>query len=182
MVSWFRLGVSFVFMVTVPACSAVPMDGSDSAEHKGTTQGGVATFQGIDIDGEAFDLSDHLGKDVVLISFWATWCEPCKAEMPFVQQVHEKYGDKGLHVVSISIDGPETQSGVRPFLRSSGYTFQVIIDEDSSISQAINPRTAAPFTVIIDRHGNVAKTIEGFQLSEGPMLDAEIRELLEAGH
>ena len=139
----------------VGGCGGAPVEGDSPP----TTHAGVPVFQASDLTGEVFDLADHIGKDVVFISFWATWCEPCKTEMPLLQRLHDDYSEKGLKVLSVSLDGPETVAGVEPYIQTQGYTFQVVIDEDTSIAQSINPRTVAPFTVILGRDGQVAKTI-----------------------
>lgn len=141
--------------------------------------GGASTFDIVDINGEDFSLSDHLGREVVILSFWSTWCEPCKAEMPTLQKLHDTWGDKGLRILSISLDGPETMSGVKPYIRSNAYTFQVAVDADTAVSQAYNPRSTLPFMVILNKAGQVHKKIEGFQLSEADHLLSEIKALVE---
>jgi len=158
-------------------CAGAPVTGESST----ATHSGVPVFQATDLAGEEFDLQDHLGRDVVFISFWATWCEPCKTEMPLLQMLHDDFGAQGLKVLSVSLDGPDTVVGVEPYIQNQGYTFQVVIDEDTSIASAINPRTVAPFTVIVGRDGAIAKTIEGFQLSEGEHIVAEVKRLLGVG-
>ena len=144
---------------------------------KGDVERGGKDFALKDLDGKTIRLADYQGK-VVLLEFWATWCEPCKTEMPLIQRLHDDFGAKGLKVLSVSLDGPDTVSGVEPYIQTQGYTFQVVIDEDTSIAQAINPRTVAPFTVILGRDGQVAKTIEGFQLSESEHIIATVKQLL----
>lgn len=146
----------------------------------GATRGGngAASFEATDLEGEAVDLAEHLGKDVVLLSFWATYCEPCKAEMPLLQGMHERFESEGLKIISVAMDGPETVAGVQPYIRSQRYSFTVVVDEDTSIAQAYNPKATAPFTVLIDRSGNVEKTIAGFQLSEAAHLEAMVKRLL----
>ena len=143
-----------------------------------TTSSSLMTFQSTDISGAFFDLADHPGQTTTLMNFWATWCEPCKTEMPLLQKLHETYADQGLLVLSISQDGPDTMSGVAPYIHSNGYTFPVVIDEDSSITQAYNPKAVAPFSVFIDKHGSIVKTVEGFQLSEAAAIEAEVAELV----
>ncbi|PIE20229.1 MAG: resA protein [Proteobacteria bacterium] len=164
------------------AALALAACGSTAATTGGQAGGAggsnLPTFQASDLDGGLFSLSDHLGKDVVLISFWATYCEPCKAEMPVLQHLHETYAPKGLAIVSVSLDGPDTVAGVKPFIRRQRYTFPVVVDEDTAIAQAYNPTAAAPFTVLIGRDGKVAKRIEGFQPSEAGELEATIARLL----
>jgi peroxiredoxin len=168
------LCLSLIFLGCATGTGAVADDPSPST----ATAAGVPIFQVVDIMGEEFDLQEHIGKDVVFISFWATWCEPCKTEMPLLQRLHEDYGEKGLKILSVSLDGPESVARVEPYIQTQGYTFQVVIDSDTSIAQAINPRAVAPFTMMIGRDGLVAKTIEGFQLSESEHIIAEVRRLL----
>ena len=174
------LGLCVLLMMT--GCATTQAAGEPTPATSGAaTNAGIPMFQVADITGETFDLETHIGKDVVFISFWATWCEPCKTEMPLIQRLHDDYGSKGLKVLSVSLDGPDTVSGVEPYIQTQGYTFQVVVDEDTSIAQAINPRTVAPFTVIVGRDGQIAKTIEGFQLSESEHIVATVEQLLGLG-
>ena len=113
-----------------------------------------------------------------MLSFWSTFCEPCKNEMPLLQRLHEQLADQGLAILSVALDGPDTVAGVRPYIRSHGYTFRVVVDEDTSIANAFNPRASMPFTVLIGRDGRIAKTAEGFQLSEAARIEQEVRQLL----
>lgn len=135
-------------------------------------------FEATTIDGERFALGEHLGEDVILMNFWATWCEPCKTEMPFLQDLHEEYADDGLVVLSVSTDSPQSASKVKPYVHSKGYTFPVVIDRDTSIVNAYNPAASVPYTVIIDRNGKVVKTIEGFRLAETDRLERRVAELV----
>lgn len=137
-----------------------------------------SSFSGQTLDGKRLDLGPKLGKDVVFVSFWATWCEPCKSEMPFLQSYHEKYQAAGLTLVSVSIDGPDTASDVAPYVRRQGYTFPVVLDEDGAIAQRHNPAGTAPFGILIGRDGRIVKRIAGFQPSEAPELERELRHLL----
>lgn len=164
-------------LLALAACGGTGQNVKDGGSTGGTS---LTAFEAATISGDDFSLGDHLGKDVVLMSFWATWCEPCKAEMPTLQALHEKHDAKGLKVISISLDGPDTMSGVGPYIRSNGYTFDVVIDEDTSIAGAYNPKATAPYTVIIDKKGKIHKTIQGFQASEAPELVKEIEHLLAA--
>jgi thiol-disulfide isomerase/thioredoxin len=89
-----------------------PKDGGGSGG-----SGEVADFVLKDVDGRAHALTDYLGKKVILISFWATWCEPCKKEMDQLQTLYEVHASAGLMILSISMDEPETQGDVRPFVK-----------------------------------------------------------------
>lgn len=152
----------------------------DTSDQAASNSSSASSFEGTDIDGEDFDLSDHLGQDVIILSFWSTWCEPCKAEMPTLQKIHDAHDGKGLKIVSISLDSADTMAGVKPYIKSNGYTFTVLIDEDTSIAQSYNPRSTLPFMVMLNRKGEIHKQIEGFQLSEADHLVEEVKALVEA--
>jgi len=125
-----------------------------------------------------FDLSTHLGKRPVLLSFFATWCRPCATELPFLQKQHEKYEKRGLVVVAVSMDGPETASGISGMARRLGVSFPVLHDDDSRITARYNPRNAAPFLVVIDRSGRIVREREGWNASHQASLPGEIEKLL----
>lgn len=166
---------ALVAISLLAGCASAPAVEGDAPP---VTAGTLPTFQATDIDGGLFDFGEHLGNKTVVMSFWAMWCEPCKTEMPFLQDLHQKYADKGLLVLSVSMDGPDTQATVAPYMHSNNYTFPCVLDEDSAITQAYNPKAVAPFSVFIDSHGNQVKTIEGFQLSEAAEIEAEVVHLL----
>lgn len=145
----------------------------------GTASGDVSAFARPSVTGKRFDLGKHLGRDVVLISFWTTYCEPCKVEMPFLQQFNDKHGPRGFQVVSVSMDGPDTVAEVRPYIRRMGFTYPVVIDEDGSIAQRLNPVAAAPFAILVGRDGRIRQRFSGFKAGEAPILEAAILAALD---
>jgi thiol-disulfide isomerase/thioredoxin len=155
----------------LPACASSPTTGSEISTD-------FAPFQATDISGRAIDLAPHVGRDVLVVSFWATWCEPCKAEMPFLQSFHERYEKDGLVIVSVSIDGPDTAAEVAPYVRKQGFGFPVIVDEDGALAQRLNPASTAPYVLVIDRTGKVVKRVAGFQPSEAKAFEADLKGLL----
>ena len=159
-----------------PACGTTNSGAGGTG--KSSSKSSLPTFVATDLSGDDFDLSTHLGRDVVLISFWATYCEPCKTEMPVLQKMHDAYAAKGLKILSVSLDNADSMAGVKPYIKTNGYTFTVVIDEDTTIANAYNPRLTAPFTILIDRKGAIYKKIEGFQLSEAEHLENEVKSLL----
>jgi cytochrome c biogenesis protein CcmG/thiol:disulfide interchange protein DsbE len=104
-------------------------------------------------------LADYKG-DVVLLNVWATWCAPCRAEMPSMEQLHRAYAEKGLKVVAVSIDDPNTQEGIREFAREFNLTFEVLHDPVGSI-QRIYQTTGVPETIIIGRDGVIRNKMVG---------------------
>lgn len=170
-----------VLLQLTPAIAAWVIGLSACGSTSGATAGSgeVPPFRGHDLQGRPVDLARHLGKDVVFISFWATYCEPCKTEMPYLQAFHDKYKDRGLTIVSVALDGPETEAEVAPYIRKLGYTFPVVIDRDGAITQALNPTATAPYSIVVARDGKVDKRISGFQPSEADGLEKELTALLD---
>lgn len=139
------------------------------------------TFTLKDINGKSFDLSDRLGKDVVVVNFFATWCAPCQAELPILQRLHESYGGKGLSVVVVSIDDPKSASKVKPLIREQKYTFPVLLDTQTKVVSLYNPKKVIPFSAIIDRDGNIHAQKFGFQPGDETKLEEDLKALMAAG-
>ncbi len=113
-------------------------------------------------DGKTVSLADFKGK-VVLINFWATWCGPCRQEMPEIIALHNKYKDRGLVVLSIASD--DTQGPVDALLKDSPLPFTVVYGtDDMKRTYAVN---ALPTTVLIDKSGQIVYDIDGYD----PKLD-----------
>jgi peroxiredoxin len=142
--------------------------------------GGRATdFTLRDINGVEVHLSQYEGK-VVLMSFWATWCGPCKVEMPHLQQMYTELAAQGLVVLSISSDDARTSGQVKPFISRSGYTFPVLLDKESAVVGTYNPTKTLPYTVLLDRQLNIAHEHSGYNPGDETALRAEVVELLAA--
>jgi cytochrome c biogenesis protein CcmG/thiol:disulfide interchange protein DsbE len=104
-------------------------------------------------------LADYRG-NVLLINIWATWCGPCRIEMPSIEQLHRTYGPKGLKIVAVSIDDPGMQAQIRDFVKQYGLTFQILYDPSGEISRKYQT-TGYPQTVIIGRDGLIRKKLIG---------------------
>ena len=130
------------------------------------------------IDGTSFRLSDHLGQKVVLLDFWATYCDPCLAAMPHLNDLYESHKDDGLLVVGISIDGPETLAQVRATVSRLGVGFPILLDDESSVVALYNPKVSAPFSVLIGRDGGIITKREGYTTGKARALDTDIEQAL----
>jgi peroxiredoxin len=137
-------------------------------------------FASRDVDGKTIRLSDYLGKDVILIDFWATWCEPCLAEMPHLRRMYEANKSRGFVVLAVTMDGPETIAEVPNFAKRNGMTFPVVMDEDSHVASQLNPKKSAPFSVLIDRQGNVMREREGYNPGDEVLIAADVAKLLDS--
>lgn len=148
---------------------------SKSASDVGTT---AEDFTATDVDGNTFHLSDHIGKQVVLIDFWATWCSPCLAEMPHLERLQDKYKKDGLLVVAVSMDGPESIADVPAFAKRNQMNFPVLLDQDSSIASIYNPRKSAPLSAIIDRSGRITAIREGYSPGDEVYVEKDVEKAL----
>lgn len=135
----------------------------------------VTDFTLTDVEGKSVSLSDYLGKQAILIDFWATWCKPCIAEMTHLQKMYETRKDKFV-VLAISMDAAETEAQVAPVVHSKGWTFPVLLDTETRVVSLYNPRRAAPFTLLIDKNGKIVKKREGYN----PGDEAEIEKDIDA--
>ena len=127
-------------------------------------QGGrVRTLALKDVRGRIVRLGDYKGK-VVLLNFWATWCPPCRAEMPDLVKLQREYSKQGLQVVGVTYP-PETVSRVRRFARRLGVNYAIMLGTRATKSLFANTDTL-PVTVVIDRDGNIRDTIEGIMLPD----------------
>jgi thiol-disulfide isomerase/thioredoxin len=104
-------------------------------------------------------LSNYRG-EVVLLNIWATWCGPCRIEMPAIERLHQELGAKGLKIVAVSVDNAGEEAKIREFVQEFKLNFEVLHDASGSI-QGIYRTTGVPETFIIDREGVVRKRIIG---------------------
>jgi thiol-disulfide isomerase/thioredoxin len=116
-----------------------------------------------DVRGRTVRLGDYKGK-VVLLNFWATWCPPCRAEMPDLVKLQRDYAKQGLQVVGVTYP-PETLTRVRRFARRLGVNYPVALGTKATKSLFADTDTL-PVTVVIDRDGNIRDTIEGIMLPD----------------
>jgi peroxiredoxin len=132
------------------------------------------------IDGDTVRLSDHLGKRVVLIDFWATFCDPCLAAMPHLDRLYQRYKEQGFVVLGVSIDGPDSVAQVRTEVSKLGVSFPILLDSESSVVALYNPKTSAPYSVLIGRDGAVLTKREGYTSAGGDQLEADIQRAISA--
>jgi thiol-disulfide isomerase/thioredoxin len=102
--------------------------------------------------GESLRLADLRGK-VVLVNFWATWCVPCRTEMPTIEELYRRYRDRGLEVVAINLD-ILSPPGVQAFVKEVKVTFAIVLDPSWATARAYRV-IGLPTTYLIDRGGNV---------------------------
>jgi peroxiredoxin len=126
--------------------SKIPEAGDEAPDFKLTT-----------LDGKEMKLSQLRGK-AVMLNFWGSWCEPCRTEMPAMQQVYEKYKDEGFVIVAVNI--AETDVAASQFAKQNGLTFPIWMDRDREAVKLYNIKPI-PTSFFIDPDGIIRKKIEG---------------------
>lgn len=117
-------------------------------------------FTAYDNDGNAVKLSDYFGKPIVL-NFWASWCPPCKSEMPHFDEVYNELKDDVLFLMVDLVDGAqETEAKGKKYIADNGFTFPVLFDLDSDAAYTYAIRSI-PTTIFIDKDGNIAAGVKG---------------------
>lgn len=118
----------------------------DAADNK------AADFTLRDIQNQEVSLKDQEGK-VTLVSFWATWCAPCIAELHHVQKLYAEYEDEGFQVLAVSIDDARSASKVKPTVKSKGWGFPVLLDKQTTVVNQYYPSKAIPYSELISPTG-----------------------------
>lgn len=111
--------------------------------------------------GERVSLAQHAGH-VVVLSFWATWCAPCKAEAPHLDALKARHAEAGLRVLWINVDDARTVRRVAPWVASQKLTLVPLLDTDHTVFDAYDPAHVLPWTVLIGRDGAIVRTWSGF--------------------
>lgn len=122
----------------------------------------LPTFTVKDLDGKPQRSEALIGDGTVLFNFWATWCKPCLAEQPKLQAFHEEWKDRGLRVVSVSIDDPRTAKQVKPFVKRHKIAFPVYLDSNQEAYRKLGGR-AVPFNVLVGSDGTVLSETMGYK-------------------
>jgi peroxiredoxin len=117
-------------------------------------------FELTTLEGKTANLSDYKGKKVIL-NFWATWCPPCKAEMPHMQNFYENNKDNGIEVLTVNLTNMEkSKSDIEKFVKDYSLSFAVLLDEEGTIGMQYQAFTI-PTSYIIDSNGIISKKIVG---------------------
>ena len=184
------------------SAAAAPSDGAEGQDNDGAGQSGAQDTAGgasessneteeiptvpapdftlVDQYGEEHTLSDYKGKTVFL-NFWATWCPPCRGEMPEIQKLYEDYGSNEDDLIVLGVAGPNMgQEGdidsIKDFLEKNEYTFPVVMDEDGSSFYQYGI-SAFPTTFMIDKDGNVFGYVES--ALTGEIMESIVKQTME---
>lgn len=151
---------------------------NDKAKTNNSEKVNATDFKAYNINGKEVKLSDYKNKKAVVINFWASWCPPCKAEMPYFQKVTEKYKGKDVEILMVNLtDGMrETQGKALDFLEENNYNMNILFDTELNATKAYEIE-ALPRTLFIDKEGQIVNDHTGLISEE--ILNDNIESLIK---
>ena len=162
-------GILWTLVSRVPSAVDAPLSTSPSPR-----EGFLAPDFTLDtLDGTKATLSELRGR-IVLINLWATWCPPCRAEMPALENAYKQYKDSGVVVLGLNVTNQDSEKDIPPFVDEFGLTFPILLDRDGSVS-ALYQLKGLPTTYFVNREGIIWTVVVG-----GPMNETFIRSKIEA--
>jgi thiol-disulfide isomerase/thioredoxin len=173
--SWkILMSVVFIFGSAWTIFSRIPAAATtDGAPPPSPREGFSAPDFDLDLlGGGQVTLSEFRGQ-AVMINIWASWCPPCREEMPAIQNVYEDYRDQGLVILAVNTTYQDRETDAAAFVRELGLTFPVPLDRDGSVSRRYQLR-GLPSTYFVDRQGVINSVVVG-----GPMSETWIRSSVE---
>jgi len=175
-----------VALVVLPGCGRSDEQATEAGTAEGTTQADESSDTGTtegklppafdlpDLDGNRMTLADFAGK-VVVLDLWATWCPPCRQEIPFLVELYEENKDAGLVVVGIGLDDGGA-GALKPFVEQNGVTYTILVG-NRDVGQAYKLQ-GIPTTFVLDRDGRIAAKHLGFRPSDADVMREEVARLL----
>lgn len=139
----------------------------------------LPAFAAAGLDGAEVRLADYRGQALIL-NLWATWCPPCRAEMPYLQELQDEFGAAGLRVVGVSVDDTGARPSLEAFLRESGVTYDILLDPDM-ITMDLFGVLGLPATFLVDPSGTVTHVRTGPVMEGDERFLAQIRAILPEG-
>lgn len=138
----------------------------------------VTNFRLKNLDNQTISYKVVKGETLTVIDFWATWCKPCIKSIPKLVEISEEFQDQGVSFVGISIDGPRNLAKVKPFARSLGVTYPILLDTNSEVMGKLGVQ-AIPSLLIINSADEIVYFHEGYKPGEEIAIRNEIIKLLE---
>lgn len=124
-------------------------------------------------------LADYKGK-VVVLDFYATWCEPCRAETPHLVDLQRQYGDKGLQIIGLNVGGEDDRAEVPAYAKEFGIQFPLAYPDDDVVEQYLGDNQNIPQSFVFDRDGKLIKRFIGYESSRAAQIDRIIQQALDS--
>ena len=137
----------------------------------------VPNFRLKNLDNKTVSYNQVKGEKLTVIDFWATWCKPCVKSIPKLVEMADEFENRGVNFVGISIDGPRNLAKVKPFARSLGVDYPVLLDTNSEIMARLGVQ-AVPSLLIVNSENEIVYFHEGYQSGEEQDIKEELVKLL----
>jgi cytochrome c biogenesis protein CcmG, thiol:disulfide interchange protein DsbE len=147
----------------------------------GLLSAGYAQLPDLDLknlDQQYVNLQEIQGESLTIVDFWATWCKPCVASIPKINQLAEEFKTQGVAFWGINVDSPRNLSKVKPFVTSLNIRYPVFLDTDQKLMNSLNV-SIMPTLLILDKAGKIRFFHEGFQPGDEKVISEEIKKLLK---
>lgn len=164
--------ISWLIFVLLISPSVLAQNNEDITGRK------APNFKLINLDGKYVELNKETGNGPVLLSFWATWCKPCLEEMAEFNKIYNEFKDKGFTILAISTDAEKSVAKVKPYIKSKGYSFMVLLDTNNEVARKYYAQQI-PFTVLIDKNGNIVYSHLGYMKGDEQKVEKLVSEMLE---
>lgn len=171
-----RLAVGLMLLLTTVGVAGLNFTVGNAEVKSGIAVGNRAMdFELADLDGKPVKLLDVAGKNqVTIVNFWATWCPPCRGEIPDLIRVYQKYSSKRVTVLAINLQ--EEPAQVKDFAKKNGMTFPILADTAGKAAKIYNVY-AIPTTFVLDAKGVIQHKIEG--ATSAKVLEAKVKDVLQ---
>jgi cytochrome c biogenesis protein CcmG/thiol:disulfide interchange protein DsbE len=173
-----RIILYILLLIAGAAWTALSMDPLIGSAKAPAPQSGFAApdFTLNTPTGETYTLSELKG-NAVLVNLWATWCPPCRAEMPAIQKIYDEYRQEGLIVLAINMTSQDNALNITTFVAQFSLDFPILLDETGEVAAAYQLRSL-PSSYFIDRAGIISEIVIGGPMSEA-LLRTRIEKILE---
>ncbi len=171
---WISLFALFLTLACAKEAAVAPKTASKKASGPA-----MPDYKAKNLDGSEFDLKSKKGT-VMLLNLWATWCGPCRFEIPELEKLHAKYAGQGFQVIGISLDESGAQA-VNAYLKEKPIQYPIVLDSEGKMANILNA-SVLPTSVLVDRDGNMVwKSVGIVSLGDTEMTKAIEQALKPAG-
>lgn len=167
--------MKLMLLLTFILIVSLPLLAQDEEELTGRK---APNFKLINLNGKYVELNKETGNGPILLSFWATWCKPCLEEMAEFNKIYNEYKDKGFSILAISTDSEKSVAKVKPYIKSKGYGFPVLLDTNNEVARKYYAQQM-PYTIMIDKNGNIVYSHLGYMKGDEKKIEKLVAEMLE---
>jgi len=136
------------------------------------------TFRLENLDNQWKDYQALKGSELTVVDFWATWCQPCVRALPHLNELAEEFSSRGVNFIGVSVDGPRNRNKVKPFVRSMGISYPILLDLDSEVMSDLGV-SAVPTLLVYNSEGKLLHFHEGFRPGDEDLIREELLKYLE---